>query len=120
MIGDCRMTQHYVSATDADGFHLSIYTALAILGQLAIIHGHAINDTWRKDHEVLLSKLSTELIRPIRTPDKISTRLRIIDQHRKPSHSQKGLIRVAYTWSYDMGEGAFTGDLRCHFSFYDN
>jgi hypothetical protein len=117
VIATCRMTQYYVSSTDDAGFHLSIFTAIAILGQPCIIHAHVINGIWRKDYEVLMSKLNIELNRPIRTPDAVSLRMWITEQQLKPSTSQKDLIRAAYTWAYDIEQGAFTGQLRAHFTF---
>jgi len=117
VLATCKMTQYYVSDTDDSGFHLSIFTAIAILGQPLIIHAHVINNVWRKDFEVLMGKLSIELKRPIRTPNEISLRLRIIHQDLKPSQSQKDLIRAAYTWAFDIEQGAFTGELSAYFTF---
>lgn len=117
VIAKCRMTQYYVSGTDDAGFHLSVFTAIAIVGQLSIIHAHAANDIWRKDYEALLGKLDIEFHRPIRTPDEISMKMRIIDKQLKPSRSKKDLNRAAYTWVYDIEQGAFTGQLKAHFGF---
>jgi hypothetical protein len=113
----CKMTQYYISGTDEMGFHLSIWTATAIVSQLSIIHAHAINDIWRKDYEALLGKFSMELKRPIRTPDLISLEMRMIDKNLKPSHSRIDLIRAAYTWAFDIEHGAFTGELKASFTF---
>jgi hypothetical protein len=117
VLATCKMTQYYVSDTDDSGFHLSIFTAIAILGQPLIIHAHVINNVWRKDYEVLMGKLSIDLKRPIRTPNEISLRLRIIDKALKSSQSQKDLIRAAYTWAFDIEQGAFTGELSAYFTF---
>lgn len=74
---DIRMRSRYISETDPDGFHLTIFSTLEFLSQLAIIYGHVWADEKKKTREAWMVGCTIKSRRIIRDPENIHVSMNV-------------------------------------------
>ena len=71
------MTSTYLSDTDENGFHLTIFTALEVASQLMIICGHLWAGLTEKSMEAWMVESSVRTVRSIRKPSNIHVEMEV-------------------------------------------
>ncbi len=97
------MVSTYVSPTDANGFHLSVFTTLEFLSQLKVIYAHQWAGIGRKTQEAWMLESNVKCIKSIRDSNKINVTMNIIK-----AKMVKGRI-------YSVTQSTVTDDLGGHF-----
>ena len=103
-----RMTSTCASVTDEAGFHLTIFSTMEFLSQLANIYFHAWAGYEDKTREVWMRESSISCIQAIRDADNIMVRLEV-KSLKKAGDNALGLIHYEVT---DTGGGRFEGRLK--------
>jgi hypothetical protein len=97
------MSSTYVSATDASGFHLTIFSTLEFLSQLMIVYGHVRADLLRKTKEAWMVESHTRSTRAIRDPDDIRVDM-VVRAMRRQGQT---ILCVTESRVTDGGDGLF-------------
>jgi hypothetical protein len=71
------MRSVYVSGTDSNGFHLTIFSTLEFLSELMIIYAHAWAGLQTKTKEGWMLESSTKSIRAVRNPEQIQVEMKV-------------------------------------------
>lgn len=80
------MRSTFTSATDAGGFHLTVFTALEFASQLMIIYAHAWAGLERKLREGWMVESSTRSLRAIRSAQAIAVAMQVRSMRRRGEH----------------------------------
>jgi hypothetical protein len=97
------MVSTYVSPTDTNGFHLSVFTTLEFLSQLKVIYAHHWAGIEKKTQEAWMLESNVKCIKAIRDSNKINVTMKIIK-----AKMVKGRI-------YCVTQSTVTDDLGGHF-----
>jgi hypothetical protein len=81
-----RMRSRYISETDPDGFHLSIFSTLEFLSQLAIIYGHVWAGKKKKTREAWMVDCSIKSRSIIRDPENIRVSMNVRSMKKFKEH----------------------------------
>ncbi len=108
LLAKIRMTSTYSSATDAKGFHLTIFSTLEFLSQLMIVYAHDWAGLSAKVREGWMVECSTRSLRAIRNPDDISVVMTVRKIYRRGVH----LYCVADFRVTDDADGLFEVTLK--------
>lgn len=108
LLASISMRSTFVSATDAGGFHLTIFSTLEFLSQLMIIYAHAWAGLSEKQREGWMVESSTRSLRAIRDPKNIKVQMRARSIRRRGEH----LYCVADYRVTDSGDGLFEVTLK--------
>jgi hypothetical protein len=103
-----RMTSTCASITDEDGFHLTIFSTMEFLSQLANIFFHLWAGYEEKTREVWMRECNIQCKRPIRDKQKIMVRLEV-KSLRRSGENALGIIHFEVT---DSKDGRFEGKLK--------
>lgn len=103
-----RMRTRYISPTDPGGFHLTIFSTLEFLSQLAIIYVHVWAGLTEKTREGWMLECSVNSKQAIRDPENIQVRMEI------PSirNIKNKIIVVAESRVFDQ-DGLFEARMKC-------
>lgn len=102
------MRSTYVSATNAKGFHLTIFSTLEFLSQLMIVYAHVWAGLEEKVREGWMVESSTRSLRAIRSAVGIRVEMRVRSMRRRGEH----LYCVADYRVTDDGDGLFEATLK--------
>ncbi|WP_186343201.1 hypothetical protein [Allochromatium palmeri] len=80
------MTAQYRSATDAAGFHLTIFSTLEFLSQLMIIYAHDWAGLASKVREGWMVESKTRSLSAVRNPDDIRVQMQVRRMRRRGEH----------------------------------
>lgn len=83
LIADISMCSTYVSATDNNKFHLTIFSALEFLSQLMIIYAHVWAGLGKKSREGWMVESHTRSIRAVRNPEHIKVEMNVRRMHQR-------------------------------------
>lgn len=72
-----KMRSHYISPTDPNGFHLTIFSTLEFLSQLTIIYAHVWAGYTEKTREGWMIASSISSKQTIRDPENIQVRMEV-------------------------------------------
>jgi hypothetical protein len=97
------MVSTYVSPTDTNGFHLSVFTTLEFLSQLKVIYAHHWAGIEKKTQEAWMLESNVKCIKAIRDSNKMNVTMKIIK-----AKMVKGRI-------YCVTQSTVTDDLGGHF-----
>jgi hypothetical protein len=103
-----RMTSTNISPTDAAGFHLTIFSTMEFLSQLANIYFHVWAGYQKKTREVWMRECSISCKQPIRDADNILARLEV-KSLKQVGEQALGLIQYDVS---DPAGGCFQGRLK--------
>lgn len=103
-----KMTATCASATDEAGFHLTIFSTMEFLSQLANIYFHTWAGYEEKSREVWMRESSISCKQAIRDADNIMARLEV-KSLKKVGDQALGLIQYEVS---DSGGGRFEGRLK--------
>lgn len=103
-----RMTSYFVSPTDPGGFHLSIFSAQEILGQLANILLHLLAGYETKTRESWMRECSITYRQVIRDPENIHVDMEIVSQ-KNLGDALAGIVNCRV---HDDQGGLFTARLK--------
>lgn len=102
-----RMDNVYLSSTDKNKFHLTIFSALEFLSQLMIIYGHVWAGLTSKSQEGWMVDSEIRALKAIRNPHAIQVEMKMT----KPRKRGDTLICMSEYVLTDDGGGRFEGRL---------
>jgi len=108
LIAEVNMTQTYISSTDGNGFHLTVFSSLEILSQLMITWGHDRAKLDSKTGECWMAESSIKSLSSIR-----STKLNVT-MNVKKFKIRQNVIYVKANFvidGADPNDGQFTASL---------
>ena len=102
------MVSYFVSPTDPDGFHLTIFSTQEFLAQLANIYLHIVAGFKTKCHETWMRECAITSRKVIRNPEKIFVEM----DFKSLKKIQDTVISIASCRVYDDQGGLFTARLK--------
>ncbi len=102
------MVSFFVSPTDPDGFHLSIFSTQEFLAQLANIYLHVVADFKTKCRETWMRECAITSRKVIRDPEKIFVEMDFLSLKR----IQDSVVTMAKCRVYDDQGGLFTARIK--------
>ena len=102
-----RMRSRYISPTDPDGFHLTIFSTLEFLSQLTIIHAHVLAGYTQKTREGWMVESSIKSKQAVRDPENIRVRMEVASFRTFKHH----IIATTKSRVYDE-QGSFEATLK--------
>lgn len=111
LTANIRMKSYYTSATDAGGFHLTIFTTLEFLSELTIIFAHKLAGLEKKTREgwMLESKISST--KAVRDPENIQVRMEAVSMKKMKDN----IIGVTKSKVFDKN-GSFEATIKAFLS----
>ena len=77
LMAEVSMCSVYLSKSDNEEFHLTIFSTLEFLSQLMIIYGHVWSDRTEKQREGWMIESHTRSVRAIRNPKQIQIKMTV-------------------------------------------
>jgi hypothetical protein len=102
------MNSIYISSSDQNQFHLTIYTALEVASQLMIIYAHKWANRTEKSQEGWMIESKTRSRNAIRTSKNILVKMNV---KKIKKHQNKGFCNASFIFSDNQG-GTFEVDLK--------
>jgi hypothetical protein len=113
----CRLDGFYRSPWDFE-FHLNAITGMALISQLAMIHGMVVCGVERKDFEILMMDYQQTMTALVREQSGIRLEMNIAQRSVAPAgfRGQKH-PRTFFKWTFTVNDGAWRGALAAAFPF---
>ena len=102
------MVSFFVSPTDPDGFHLTIFSTQEFLAQLANIYLHVAADFKTKCRETWMRECAITSRKAMRNPEKIFVEMDFFSL----KHIQDSIVSMAKCRVYDDQGGLFTARIK--------
>ncbi len=115
----CRLAEHYKSPWDFE-FHLNAVTGMAMISQLAMVHGMVVCGVDRKDFEILMMDYQQTMPDLIRDPDNIQLSMTIVQRTVIPAGWRQAYPRTMFKWKFSVNEGTWAGAASAAFPFGPN
>lgn len=115
----CRLADHYKSPWDFE-FHLNAVTGMAMLSQLAMIHGMVVCGVDRKDFEILMMSYQQTMKDVIRDREDIRISMTIVQRSVAPAGWRQQHPRTYFKWTFTLNEGTWVGSAAAAFPFGPN
>lgn len=116
----CRLADYYKSPWDFE-FHLNAVTGMAMLSQLAMVHGMVVCGVDRKDFEILMMDYQQTMKDAIRDPADIRISMTIVQRTVVPAGwKQQQHPRTFFKWTFTLNEGTWLGSASAAFPFGPN
>ena len=115
----CRITDYFKSPWDFE-FHLNAVTGMALVSQLAMIHGMVVCGIDRKDFEILMMDYQQTLAELIRERENIHVSMTVVHRAVAPAGWRRRHPRTFFKWTFTLNEGAWSGSISAAFPFGPN
>lgn len=112
----CNLTAYFVSPSD-NKYHLSMIMGTMLVTQVGIVHALVINGYSAKSSEVYMSEFQVTLKRQITDPNKTKVKMDVANRITVPPSGLRKLPRTFYRWKFDVGDGAWLGNVTLVFPF---
>jgi len=112
----CHLADHFRSPWDFE-FHLNAVTGMAMISQLAMIHGMVVCGVDRKDFEILMMDYQQTMPDLIRDPVGIRLAMTIVQRSVAPAGWRQPYPRTFFRWTFTVNDGAWTGAASAAFPF---
>lgn len=115
----CRITEYFHSPWDFE-FHLNAVTGMALVSQLAMIHGMVLCGVDRKDFEILMMEYEQRLTTIIKDRENIRVTMTVGSRSAAPAGWRQEHPRTFFKWTFSINEGAWEGSCAAAFPFGPN
>lgn len=113
----CRLDGFYRSPWDFE-FHLNALTGMALISQLAMIHGMVVCGVERKDFEILMMDYHQTMTTLVREQSGIRVEMNIVQRSVAPAGFRgQNHPRTFFKWTFTVNDGAWRGTLAAAFPF---
>ena len=112
----CHLSEYFKAPWDFE-FHLNAVTGMAMLSQLAMIHGMVVCGVDRKDFEILMMDYQQTMPNLIREPRGIQLAMTIVQRTVAPAGWRLSHPRTFFKWTFTVNDGAWTGAASAAFPF---
>jgi hypothetical protein len=115
----CHMAEHFRSPWDFE-FHLNAVTGMAMISQLAMIHGMVVCGVDRKDFEILMMDYRQTMTDAIRDRERIRLSMTVAQRTVVPAGFRQRHPRTMFKWTFTVNDGTWTGAIAAAFPFGPN
>jgi len=112
----CHLSDHFKSPWDFE-FHLNAVTGMAMISQLAMIHGMVVCGVDRKDFEILMMDYQQTMPNLIRDPEGIRLAMTIVQRTVAPAGWRQPYPRTFFKWTFTVNDGTWQGAASAAFPF---
>lgn len=112
----CHLSEYFKSPWDFE-FHLNAVTGMAMISQLAMIHGMVVCGVDHKDFEILMMDYHQQMPNLIREPRGIRLAMTIVQRTVAPAGWRQQHPRTFFKWTFTLNDGAWAGSASAAFPF---
>jgi hypothetical protein len=112
----CHLAGYYKSPWDFE-FHLNAVTGMAMISQLAMVHGMVVCGVDRKDFEILMMDYQQTMPKLIRDPADIRLAMTIVQRTVAPAGWRQQHPRTFFKWTFTLNDGCWVGAASAAFPF---
>jgi hypothetical protein len=110
------LSEYFKSPWDFE-FHLNAVTGMAMISQLAMIHGMVVCGVDRKDFEILMMEYQQTMKDVIRDRERIRLAMTIVQRTVAPAGWRQQHPRTYFKWTFTVNEGTWAGSAAAAFPF---
>jgi hypothetical protein len=115
----CHLSDYFKSPWDFE-FHLNAVTGMAMISQLAMIHGMVVCGVARKDFEILMMDYQQTMTNIIGDREGIKLSMTIAQRTVVPAGWKLQHPRTFFKWTFTVNDGTWVGSLAAAFPFGPN
>lgn len=112
----CHLSEYFKSPWDFE-FHLNAVTGMAMISQLAMIHGMVLCGVDRKDFEILMMDYQQTMTNLIRDRENIRLSMTVVQRTAVPAGWRLQHPRTLFKWTFTVNEGTWVGSTAAAFPF---
>ena len=112
----CHLSDYFKSPWDFE-FHLNAVTGMAMISQLAMIHGMVVCGVDRKDFEILMMQYQQTMTNLIVDRERIRLSMTVVQRTVAPAGWRQPHPRTFFKWTFTVNEGAWVGSAAAAFPF---
>jgi hypothetical protein len=115
----CHLSDYFKSPWDFE-FHLNAVTGMALISQLAMIHGMIVCGVDHKDFEILMMDYQQTMTNLIRDRENIRLSMTIVQRTVAPAGWRQEYPRTLFKWTFTVNDGTWVGSTAAAFPFGPN